>query len=93
LPTSVRIQPRPHPEDDEVVYRRTAENEWTSVHGPTGQRYRTAKEAESGYRGFVMRDLSSVSVGTGSSVGTIKELTERAALGRTAETHPTDSDD
>ncbi|MGW1037557.1 DEAD/DEAH box helicase family protein [Streptomyces antibioticus] len=88
-----RIQPRPHPEDDVVVYRRTAENEWTSVHRPTGQRYRTAKETESGYRGFVTRDLSGLSVGTGVSVGSIQELTERAALGRTAETHPTDSDD
>ncbi|MEV6147036.1 DEAD/DEAH box helicase family protein [Streptomyces sp. NPDC051992] len=89
----VRIQPKPHPEDDEVVYRRTAENEWTSVHRPTGQRYRTAKETESGYRGFVTRELSGVSVGTGISVGSIQELTERAALGRTAETHPNDSDD
>ncbi|MFF3127796.1 hypothetical protein ACFVRD_37130 [Streptomyces sp. NPDC057908] len=89
----LRIQPRPHPEDDEVVYRRTAENEWTSVHLPTGQRYRTAKEAESGYRGFVTRDLSGMSQGTGVSVGSIREITERAALGRTAETHPTDSDD
>ncbi|MFF3958841.1 hypothetical protein ACFYY1_37400 [Streptomyces sp. NPDC001890] len=89
----VRIQPRPHPEGDEVVCRRTAENEWTSVHRPTGQRYRTAKETESGYRGFVTRELSGVSVGTGVSVGSIRELTERAALGRTAETHPNDSDD
>ncbi|MBX7471248.1 hypothetical protein K1Y80_34890 [Streptomyces sp. MAG02] len=89
----VRIEPRPHPEDAEVVFRRTAENEWTSVHLPTGQRYRTAKEAESGYRGFVTRELSGMSVGTGISVGSIRELTERAALGRTAETHPSDSDD
>jgi len=89
----LRIQPRPHPQDEVVVYRRTAENEWTSVHRPTGQRYRTAKESESGYRGFVTRDLSGLSQGTGGSVGSIREITERAALGRTAETHPTDSDD
>ncbi|MEU3433055.1 DEAD/DEAH box helicase family protein [Streptomyces sp. NPDC006863] len=89
----VQIWPQPYSQDSEIVFRRTAENEWTSVHRPTGQRYRTAKEAESGYRGFVMRDLSGVSVGTGISVGTIAELTERAALGRTAETHPTASDD
>lgn len=89
----LRITPQPHPDGEDVTVRRTADNEWTSVHRPAGQRYRTFKESESGYRGFVTRDLVGVSQGTGVSVNSIRDVTERAALGRTAETHPTDSDD
>ncbi|MEU6010156.1 SNF2-related protein [Streptomyces sp. NPDC047453] len=87
-----RIVPRPHQEGD-VTVRRTAENEWTCVHLPTGKRYRLAEETPSGYRGFVLRDLYGISQGTGISTSSGYELAERAALGRTPQTHPNDSDD
>ncbi|PNG21060.1 DEAD/DEAH box helicase family protein, partial [Streptomyces cahuitamycinicus] len=87
-----RMVPREHERND-VTMRRTAENEWTCVHLPTGKRYRLAHENPSGYRGFVLRDLHGVSQGTGITTSSGYELAERAALGRTAETHPTDSDD
>ncbi|MEU2899607.1 SNF2-related protein [Streptomyces sp. NPDC006967] len=87
-----RIVPVPHAQGD-VTGSRTAENEWTYVHQPTGKRYRLAEETPSGYRGFVLRDLYGISQGTGISTSSGYELAERAALGRTAETHPTSSDD
>ncbi|NGO40665.1 DEAD/DEAH box helicase family protein [Streptomyces ureilyticus] len=87
-----RIVPRPYLDGD-VTVRRTAENEWTCVHLPTGKRYRLAEETPSGYRGFVLRDLHGVSQGTGISTSSGYELAERAALGRTPQTHPNDSDD
>lgn len=87
-----RIVPVPHAQGD-VTGSRTAENEWTYVHQPTGKRYRLAEETPSGYRGFVLRDLYGISQGTGISTSSGYELAERAALGRTAQTHPTDSDD
>lgn len=87
-----RIVPPRYREGD-VTVRRTDQNEWTCVHLPTGKRYRLAKEAPSGYRGFVLRDLYGVSYGTGVSTSSGYELAERAALGRAPETHPTDSDD
>lgn len=87
-----RIVPVPHAQGD-VTGSRTAENEWTYVHRPTGKRYRLAEETPSGYRGFVLRDLYGISQGTGISTSSGYELAERAALGRTAETHPTSSDD
>ncbi|GGO98249.1 SNF2-related protein [Wenjunlia tyrosinilytica] len=87
-----RIVPTPYAKGD-VTGSRTAENEWTYVHQPTGSRYRLAEETPSGYRGFVLRDLHGISQGTGVSTNSGYELAERAALGRTAETHPNDSDD
>ncbi|WP_190208556.1 SNF2-related protein [Streptomyces fumanus] len=87
-----RIVPTPHAQGD-VTGSRTAENEWTYVHQPTGKRYRLAEETPSGYRGFVLRDLYGISQGTGVSTSSGYELAERAALGRTAQTHPNDSDD
>ncbi|MGW3200078.1 hypothetical protein ACWDBD_37040 [Streptomyces sp. NPDC001118] len=87
-----RIVPTPFAKGD-VTGSRTAENEWTYVHQPTGKRYRLAEETPSGYRGFVLRDLYGISQGTGISTSSGYELAERAALGRTAQTHPTDSDD
>ncbi|MDG9728371.1 DEAD/DEAH box helicase family protein [Streptomyces sp. DH41] len=87
-----RIVPVPHAQGD-VTGSRTAENEWTYVHQPTGKRYRLAEETPSGYRGFVLRDLYGISQGTGILTSSGYELAERAALGRTAETHPTSSDD
>ncbi|WP_309049154.1 SNF2-related protein [Streptomyces sp.] len=87
-----RIVPTPYAKGD-VTGSRTAENEWTYVHQPTGKRYRLAEETPSGYRGFVLRDLYGISQGTGVSTSSGYELAERAALGRTAETHPNDSDD
>ncbi|MFF0170232.1 SNF2-related protein [Streptomyces prasinus] len=87
-----RIVPRPYAQGD-VTGSRTAENEWTYVHQPTGRRYRLAEETPSGYRGFVLRDLYGISQGTGVSTSSGYELAERAALGRTPETHPNDSDD
>ncbi|MFB7739364.1 SNF2-related protein [Streptomyces sp. NPDC056112] len=87
-----RTVPVPHAQGD-VTGSRTAENEWTYVHRPTGKRYRLAEETPSGYRGFVLRDLYGISQGTGISTSSGYELAERAALGRTAETHPTSSDD
>ncbi|MGW2724127.1 DEAD/DEAH box helicase family protein [Streptomyces sp. NPDC001492] len=88
-----RILPRRFEPRHDVVSHRTADNEWTAVHLPTNKRYRMAKEAESGYRGFVLRDLFGVSYGTGIGSTDADELAERAALGRTAETHPNSSDD
>ncbi|MFE1075165.1 SNF2-related protein [Streptomyces sp. NPDC058783] len=88
-----RIVPGPAHAQDDVTGRRTAENEWTYVHQPTGKRYRLAEETPSGFRGFVLRDLYGVSQGTGVSTSSGYELAERAALGRTAQTHPSDSDD
>ncbi|MFF2572694.1 SNF2-related protein [Streptomyces sp. NPDC058084] len=85
-----RIQPRPHPEGFDVVTRRTADNEFTTVHLPTGKRYRQAKESPSGYRGYVTRDLYGISHGT--TVGLSDSVARRAALGHTAETHPNNSD-
>lgn len=87
-----RIVPTPYAQGD-VTGSRTAENEWTYVHRPTGKRYRLAPETPSGYRGFVLRDLHGISQGTGISTDSGYELAERAALGRTAQTHPNDSDD
>ena len=87
-----RIVPTPYAQGD-VTGSRTAENEWTYVHQPTGKRYRLTQETPSGYRGFVLRDLYGVSQGTGISTSSGYELAERAALGRTPETHPNDSDD
>ncbi|MEU9535867.1 SNF2-related protein [Streptomyces sp. NPDC048213] len=87
-----RIAPVPYVGAD-VTASRTAENEWTYVHQPTGTRYRLAKETPSGYRGFVLRDLYGISHGTCISTSSGYELAERAALGRTAETHPNSSDD
>ncbi|MFF8293638.1 DEAD/DEAH box helicase family protein [Streptomyces sp. NPDC016309] len=87
-----RIVPTPYAKGD-VTGSRTAENEWTYVHRPTGKRYRLAEETPSGYRGFVLRDLYGISQGTGVSTSSGYELAERAALGRTAETHPNSSDD
>ncbi|MFE7212528.1 SNF2-related protein [Streptomyces sp. NPDC057611] len=87
-----RIVPVPHAQGD-VTGSRTAENEWTYVYRPTGKRYRLAEETPSGYRGFVLRDLYGISQGTGISTSSGYELAERAALGRTAETHPSSSDD
>ncbi|WP_112492334.1 hypothetical protein [Streptomyces bacillaris] len=50
----LRVQPRPlHQDEDRTTIRRTADNEWTTVHLPTGMRFRSAREAESGYRGYV----------------------------------------
>ncbi|MEV0780515.1 hypothetical protein [Streptomyces sp. NPDC050428] len=77
----------------DVVQIRTAPDEWTSVHLPTGQRYRTVHEDRDDlHRGFVTRDLGGVSYGSGSSALDGYRLAERAALGRTAESHPTSSD-
>ncbi|MEU8828818.1 SNF2-related protein [Streptomyces sp. NPDC048636] len=87
-----RMEPRPFQRDD-VTLQHTAENEWTYIHLPTRKRYRLAREAQSGYRGYVLRDLYGISQGTGISVDSGYELAERAALGRTPQTHPTDSDD
>ncbi|WP_455361269.1 DEAD/DEAH box helicase family protein [Streptomyces sp. SYSU K21746] len=86
-----RIQPGPYPERD-VTVARTADNEWTSVHLPTGKRYRSAQESESGYRGYVTRDLHGVSYGVGPDVSVAREIATRAALGHTAETHPNAGD-
>ncbi|MFE4574597.1 DEAD/DEAH box helicase family protein [Streptomyces chartreusis] len=88
-----RIQPRSIEPRNDVVSHRTADNEWTAVHLPSGKRYRLAKETESSYRGFVLRDLFGVSQGTGIATDAAYALAERAALGRTAETHPNASDD
>jgi N12 class adenine-specific DNA methylase len=88
-----RVVPGPFREDDDVTVRRTADNEWTSVHVATGNRYRSAKESESGYRGYVTRDLNGVSHGVGPSVSVTTEIPRRHALGHTAETHPTSGDD
>ncbi|MFF9070496.1 SNF2-related protein [Streptomyces sp. NPDC014891] len=85
-----RIQPRPHPEGFDVVTRRTADKEFTSIHLPTGKRYRQAQESPSGYRGYVTRDLYGISHGT--TVGLSDSVARRAALGHTAETHPNSSD-
>ncbi|MFE7656345.1 SNF2-related protein [Streptomyces bottropensis] len=85
-----RIQPRPHPEGFDVVTRRTADKEFTSVHLPTGKRYRQAQESPSGYQGYVTRDLYGISHGT--TVGLSDSVARRAALGHTAETHPNSSD-
>ncbi|MFD8268509.1 SNF2-related protein [Streptomyces althioticus] len=90
---SRRIVPSPPYLKGDVTGSRTAENEWTYVHQPTGKRYRLAEEAPSGYRGFVLRDLYGISQGTGVSTNSGYELAERAALGRTAQTHPNASDD
>ncbi|MGW6651205.1 DEAD/DEAH box helicase family protein [Streptomyces rubiginosohelvolus] len=88
----LRVQPRPlHQDEDRTTIRRTADNEWTAVHLPTGMRFRSAREAESGYRGYVTRDLNGVSHGVGPGVST--DVALRAALGRTAETHPNSGDD
>ncbi|WP_406511009.1 hypothetical protein [Streptomyces sp. NBC_00212] len=89
----LRIQPDPHRDGDDVTVRRTADNEWTSVHLPTGQRYRTAKETASSYRGYVTRDLHGVSHGVGPSISVARDVTRRTALGHTAETHPNNGDD
>ncbi|MFD0723748.1 hypothetical protein [Streptomyces globosus] len=86
----LRIQPRRHPEGSDVTTRRTADNEYTLVHLPTGKRYRTAKESESGYRRYVTRDLYGISHGT--TVGLSDSVARRHALGHTAETHPNSSD-
>ncbi|WP_183068940.1 hypothetical protein [Streptomyces sp. gCLA4] len=64
----------------------TGENETTHVHLPTGKRYRSSRESESGYRGAVLRDLQGRSHGAACSVGGL--LVARAAEGRTAESHP-----
>ncbi|MFC7871977.1 DEAD/DEAH box helicase family protein [[Kitasatospora] papulosa] len=88
----LRVLPSPFWEGEDPTVRRTADNEWTSVHLPTGKRYRTAKEAESGYRGYVTRDLHGISYGVGPGVSAAAEITLRAALGHTAETHPNDGD-
>ncbi|MFI2764864.1 SNF2-related protein [Streptomyces echinatus] len=87
-----RIVPTPYAKGA-VAGSRTAENEWTYVHQPTGKRYRLGKESDSGYRGFVLRDLYGISQGTGISTSSGYELAERAALGRTAQAHPNSSDD
>ncbi|MFE2314165.1 DEAD/DEAH box helicase family protein [Streptomyces sp. NPDC059441] len=87
-----RILPRSFEPRHDAVSHQTADNEWTAVHLPTNKRYRMAKEAESGYRGYVLRDLFGVSQGTGIGSTDADELAERAALGRTAETHPNSSD-
>ncbi|WP_042404418.1 hypothetical protein [Streptacidiphilus carbonis] len=87
-----RIVPRPYAQGDVAGGTLTADNEWTYVHQPTGKRYRLAQETPSGYRGFVMRDLAGISQGTGVSTSSGYELAERAALGRTAQTHPNSSD-
>ncbi|UZI33994.1 hypothetical protein [Streptomyces sp. VB1] len=85
----LRVQPRPLHQDLTTI-RRTADNEWTAVHLPTGTRFRSARESESGYRGYVTRDLNGVSHGVGPGVAT--DVALRAALGHTAETHPNSGD-
>ncbi|MET8676061.1 hypothetical protein ABZW18_00250 [Streptomyces sp. NPDC004647] len=71
-----------------VSVAQTGPKQWTAVHLATGNRYRIAKESESGSRGYVVRDLDGISVGAGVGVVSGYDIAARHAVERTTESHP-----